>query len=310
MTARSTITLLLSLFVFLTGCQKTKNQATSDKLHVVCSFLPVYVIAKNIVKDVPDVELTLLLPPEAGCPHNYALTPPDALSLEKADILILNGLGMEQFLEDTPFTKRPDLHIINATQKITDLIEEDCDHPAHQDHERHLNPHGWVSPAVNVRMVQWIGSRLGEIDPENGNLYAKNSENYIAKLGTLMDDFKVALADLGEIRIVTYHNAFAYFARDLNLEIVTVIEPDPGTEPSAREVVELIAQIKAAKPIAIFSEPQYSNRLVKLLSEETGVPHFELDPASSGDSDPESFIRVMKENLETLKEAIEIASSH
>jgi ABC-type Zn uptake system ZnuABC Zn-binding protein ZnuA len=247
-----------------------------------------------------------------GCPHNFALSPVEANYLEKADVLIINGLGMEGFLEDSPFLVRVNLHLIDASHEIEPIYFVDDashDHEAHGADEHIANPHGWVSPFVAARMTRWIGKRLSEIDPKNAETYKSNAEAYTAKLDSLGEEFVSSLSLAHNLRLVTFHSAFDYLVRDLNLEIVAVVLSDAGAEPSAKELAALIGEIQETRPVGIFSEPQYSDKLVRLLSEETGIPYYVLDPASSGEDDPASYLRTMNRNLETLKTAFQLENT-
>jgi ABC-type Zn uptake system ZnuABC Zn-binding protein ZnuA len=301
------LALLAGLVALCGGCKRGGETDSAAKLNIVCSFLPVYVITQNIVADVPDVSISSLLPSAVGCPHNFALSPVEASQLERADVLIVNGLGMEVFLEDSPFAKRTDLCLIDASTTIDPIfLEEDTEH-GHSDHENcdhQTNPHGWVSPFVAADMTRWIGERLSEIDPGNAETYHRNTERYTTRLDSLGQALRDVLSGAVNRRIVTFHSAFDYLARDLGLEVVAVISEDANSRASARQVVELIAMIEASDPVGIFSEPQYPDGLVRLISEETGVPHYVLDPASSGDDDPSSYIRTMIRNMDTFRTII------
>jgi ABC-type Zn uptake system ZnuABC Zn-binding protein ZnuA len=301
------LALLAGLVAFSGGCKQGGETDSDDKLKIVCSFLPIYVITQNIAADVPGVSISSLLPAAVGCPHNYALTPVEAGQLEKADVLIVNGLGMEAFLEDSPFTKRPGLSLIDASTTIEPIFVEnnaEHGHNHHEDCDHQANPHGWVSPFVAADMTRWIGERLSEIDPDNATAYRRNAEEYTARLDSLGQALRNVLSGAVNRRIVTFHSAFDYLARDLELDVVAVISEDVNSRASARQVVDLIEVIRSHDPVGIFSEPQYPDGLVRLLSEETGVPHYVLDPASSGDDDPSSYVRTMIRNLERLRAII------
>jgi ABC-type Zn uptake system ZnuABC Zn-binding protein ZnuA len=262
----------------------------------------------NVVEGIPGLAVHSLLPPNVGCPHNYSMTPADAALLEEADVLVMNGLGMETFLEGSPYVNRAGLHLVNASEMIDPIpIEASGAEEPHGDLEdvHQLNPHAWVSPFEAARMTLQIGNRLAEIDPEYAEKYARNAAIYAARLDTL-GRILVELVSKGSNRkIVTFHNAYNYLARDLRLDIVAVIQPESGVEPSARRLVELIEIIQKEKPAAIFSEPQYSDRLARMLSQETGVPLYTLDPAVTGPDDPMSYYNAMVQNLRVLQRVME-----
>jgi ABC-type Zn uptake system ZnuABC Zn-binding protein ZnuA len=318
--SRRVFSIALLGILSLSGCsdraQKVDGRAPIQ-FDVVCTVLPIYVIAQNVTAGVPGISLSLLISPQIGCPHDYALTPHEAALLEKADVLLMNGLGLENFLAEHPAMRRVDLRVIVATQTTdsiaswedraiiypTLLSEEEA--AGRHDHSMNVtNPHAWVSPFQAAKMALFIGMELGRIDTANSAFYLANAQQYAQRLDSLGQSLLEIVKRAPNRRIVTFHNAFDYFARDLGLAIVGVIESDPGIEPSARGLSDLADRIREAQVGAIFSEPQYSDRLAKMLSSETGVPVFVLDPAAGGDFDTDSYLRLMRKNLLTLEKAL------
>jgi zinc transport system substrate-binding protein len=104
--------------------------------------------------------------------------------------------------------------------------------------------------------------------------------------------------------ILTVHDSLDYLARDLGLEVAGTVQPDPGVEPSAREMARLVRLIREKRVTAVFSEPQYSDQVARTLAAETGVKIFALDTAITGKTGPETYERVMRQNLETLCRAL------
>ena len=322
MVARHTIAILLGAAVVsaFVGCSKPQQkteEAPGRKLEILCTVLPVYVLAQNVAEGASGVALRLLLSPQMGCPHDYALTPTDAAMLEKADVIVMNGLGLESFLKDIPALARPGLRIIDASSAVDSIASfedraliypaliSDEEHAHRHDHALDsANPHAWVSPFQAEKMALYLGVELGRIDTANAALYFSNAQRYAARLDSLGQALRQVVMQASNRGIVTYHNAFDYFARDLGLSILGVIESDPAEEPSARALSDLANRIKAAGAAGIFSEPQYSQTLPKMLSAETGVPLYMLDPAASGDADAGSYLRIMRQNLRTLDKAL------
>lgn len=311
--------LLLSTSLLLMGCNNTKSTtATKDEntINIVTSFYPIYISTLNIVKDVPNVNLTNMTKSQTGCLHDYQLTPQDLKTLENADILVVNGAGMESFLDDI-ISQYPDLKIIDASEGLN-LIHEDEHEDEHEhehedehehdhDHDHEYNPHVWVSISGNISQVKNIASALGELNPENKSLYDSNANAYIAKLEDLSKEMHAELDNLPNRNIVTFHEAFPYFAKEFNLNIAAVMQIEPDSEPSAKEIEKIIETIKTNNIKALFTEPQYSSKVATTISNETGAKVYELDPIVTGDSTPDSYddyINKMKENLNVLKEAL------
>ena len=181
--------------------------------------------------------------------------------------------------------------------------EHDHDH----DHDHEYNAHVWVSVSGNIDQVKNIASQLETLNPENKDLYEANTNTYISKLENLKAEMHSELDNLPNRDIITFHEAFPYFAQEFNLNIVGVIEIEPDSEPSAKEIENIISTIKEHNIKALFTEPQYSSRVAQTIANETGASVYELDPIVTGDSNSnayDDYINKMKENLNVLKEAL------
>lgn len=308
------LTIIILVSLFLTGCNnsaKSNNSTESNnKLTIVTSFYPMYISTLNIVKDIPNVEVLNMTTSQTGCLHDYSLSTKDLKTLSNADILIINGAGMESFLDDV-IDKYSDLKIIEASKGI-DLIEdtEHDDHTEdhdHEDHDHDVNPHVWVSISKNIEEVSNIAEELSSLDPNHANEYQDNANKYIAKLENLKTEMHSTLDNIAHKDIITFHEAFPYFAEEFGLNIVGVIEIEPDSEPSAKEVENIISIINEKNIKALFTEPQYSSKIADTIAKETGASIYTLDPIVTGDSNEKAYndyIIKMQENLNTLKEAL------
>lgn len=308
------LTIIILVSLFLTGCNnsaKSNNSTESNnKLTIVTSFYPMYISTLNIVKDIPNVEVLNMTTSQTGCLHDYSLSTKDLKTLSNADILIINGAGMESFLYDV-IDEYSDLKIIEASKGI-DLIEdtEHDDHTEdhdHEDHDHDVNPHVWVSISKNIEEVSNIAEELSSLDPNHANEYQDNANEYIAKLENLKTEMHSTLDNIAHKDIITFHEAFPYFAEEFGLNIVGVIEIEPDSEPSAKEVENIISIINEKNIKALFTEPQYSSKIADTIAKETGASIYTLDPIVTGDSNEKAYndyIIKMQENLNTLKEAL------
>nr|WP_302703187.1 zinc ABC transporter substrate-binding protein [uncultured Clostridium sp.] len=308
------LTIIILVSLFLTGCNnsaKSNNSTESNnKLTIVTSFYPMYISTLNIVKDIPNVEVLNMTTSQTGCLHDYSLSTKDLKTLSNADILIINGAGMESFLDDV-IDEYSDLKIIEASKGI-DLIEdtEHDDHSEdhdHEDHDHDVNPHVWVSISKNIEEVSNIAEELSSLDPNHANEYQDNANEYIAKLENLKTEMHSTLDNIAHKDIITFHEAFPYFAEEFGLNIVGVIEIEPDSEPSAKEVENIISIINEKNIKALFTEPQYSSKIADTIAKETGASIYTLDPIVTGDSNEKAYndyIIKMQENLNTLKEAL------
>jgi zinc transport system substrate-binding protein len=285
------LTILLGLALLLPGCGTKPSEKKG--LRVLCTVLPMYVFTRNVVGDIPGVAVELMLPASLGCPHDYSLTPGDMEKIMGADVLVVNGLGLEEFLAKPALGANPRLKVIDASYGLAPITDS-----------HGTNPHTWVSLTDAFAQMRNIAFGLADLDPKNAAQYKKNGAAYAAEFMVLRTDFLLALKDAPNKRIVTLHDAFAYFARDLGLEVVAVIEETPGQEPSAGDLFKLAKKIKEARPIGIFAEPQYPEKVAEVLSGESGIPVYVLDPVASGEMTPTAYMDGMRKNLETLKEAL------
>jgi zinc transport system substrate-binding protein len=166
------------------------------------------------------------------------------------------------------------------------------------------NPHIWVAPGNAVAMTRNCARALAEADPANAASYEKNAESYIAEIEALRKKMHSALDRFRNSPIITFHEAFPYFASEFGLKIAAVIEREPGTEPSAKEVAETIDIVRKNKIRALFAEPQYPTSAAKTIARETGAVVYTLDPAVTGPDENRAYIDIMKKNLDVLEKAL------
>jgi len=269
------------------------EELAPDKIKIVASFYPVYIMAKNVAKDVPGVTVERLARSATGCLHDYAVTTNDMKKLAGAQVLVANGAGMESFL-DKLISRQPQLKIARLSDGIPLIKGQGIAAD---------NPHVWVSISYAIIEVENLGRALAEFDPEHKTLYQKNAADYTAKLGALKARMRGELAPYRGRQIVTFHEAFSYFAREFGLRIAAVVEREPGSEPSAKELAGTIELIKKNRIAVVFSEPQYPARATDAIARETKAKVYVLDPAVTGPDDPDAYLEIMETNLKTLKEA-------
>lgn len=291
--------LLISVTIFLTACSGQSPQApgkteTGKTITIVTSFYPIYIAAINVAKDVPGVKVVNMTQPTTGCLHDYQLRPEDLKTLSEAQIFIINGAGMEAFM-DKVVSQLPEIKIIDASKGIPLLKGEG---------EEGDNPHVWVSISNAIQQVKNIGLQLAALDPDHAAQYSANTTIYAGKLEELQAKMHQALDDVKHRDIITFHEAFPYFAQEFNLHIAAVIEREPGSEPSAAELAGTIETVKESGINALFTEPQYPAKAAETIANETGAKIFILDPVVTGPMEPDAYIKIMEANLKTLEEAL------
>lgn len=290
--------LLLSfiLSLSLTACGSTAESIDSEKgTLIVTSFYPMFIFTSNIADNIEGVKVVNMTEPQTGCLHDYQLVPADLKTLEKADVFVINGAGMESFL-DKVMSQLPDITIIEGAKGMALLDNENGEE----------NPHVWVSISGAIGEVKNITDGLIKADPANEASYRKNSEEYVKKLETLKNNMHEALKDIKTKDIVTFHEAFPYFAHEFDLNIVSVIEREPGSEPSAGELADTIKAINDAQVKVLFAEPQYSAKAAESIAAQTGAKIYVLDPVVTGPkvAQLDSYEKTMEENLKILIEAL------
>ncbi len=298
---RSIALIAMLAALLMTGCTQkmpptAENGTEESDFQIVTSFYPIYLFTKNIALDVPGVTVTNMTEAQTGCLHDYQLSPDNLKLLESADAFVINGAGMEAFL-DKVLAQDKDLKIIEAAAGIP-LIKD----PSGED-----NPHVWVGISGAIAEVENISRELSEIDPEHKEAYRANADAYIKKLTALQQKMHEALDGYAGQGIITFHEAFPYFAQEFNLNIAAVIEREPGSEPTARELDETLGIIRDQGIKALFAEPQYPAKAAETISQETGLKVYYLDPVASGSGDaaPDSYEKTMETNLQVLKEALQ-----
>ena len=314
--------LMLIMLVF-SSCSREK--VDTSKFNIVTSFYPMYIATANIVEGINDVELKNLTASTTGCLHDYQLTTSNMITLSKADVLVINGGGMESFIEKA-VTTYDELAIIDASEGILEnhhheehindgensgnVMEQDKLYDnkksvvAEHNHDHGKNAHIWVSISMHIKQVENITNKLMEIDSKNAEKYMTNANTYIQKLESLKKKMSDELLGVENNKIVTFHEAFDFFAEEFNLDIVAVIEREPGTYPSAGEVADIIDLIRSKEVKAIFVEPQYSRSAADTIARETGIGVYTLDPIVTGELNKDTYIDVMNNNLNILKTAL------
>jgi len=300
--------LLIVLSVLLTACSGKENKTENNgKLQVVTSFYPVYLLAQTVTEGAEGMELWNMAQPQTGCLHDYELTISDMKMLEGADVLIINGGGMEGFLEQA-LERYPELIIVDTSAGI-ELLEESHHHhdeeteaeqDAHADHAHEGNPHIWLSPEKAAHQAETIAAALGKLDAEDAGIFAANAENFHEAAHSLQEKARHIGIPEGECAAV-FHEGFAYLAEAFDLTIVEAVEEESGSEASAKDLIHLIEEVEHHSLPAIFTERSGSASAAGIISRETGAGIFTLDMAMAG----ESYFDAMYHNIDTLKEALQ-----
>lgn len=317
------ISLLALLALGTTACSQTSdNQGTKEtsppttaatpiftgepgkpKIKAVATFLPMYWFTKAVAGDVAEVEI--LIPPGTEV-HEYQATPENVKAIVTANVLIKNGLGLEEFLEDTVKNaqnaklKQVDASKgIKALNKISPVVqavpgkEHDHDHSAG-------NPHVWLDPVLAKQQVTNIRDAFIAADLSNKATYEANAAAYIKQLDDLHNEFQQTLQKNPNCTFITFHDAYPYLAQRYNLKQVAVVEiPEDQLAPG--DVQKVVNTVKKYNVKALFNESGVDNKLLASLSSDLKLTLREINSLETGDKDPQSYFKAMKSNLKNLQ---------
>lgn len=284
---------LLILFCALSGC------AAGPQAQIAATTLPVYQFTQMLCQGTP-ITVTRLVTESVSCLHDYTLTVDQMRSVEAAEVVVVSGAGLEEFMEDVLSGAE---YVIDASAHVP-LLEGGCHHhEAEEAHHHHheLDSHIWLSPVNAALMAQNICDGLCSQYPEYKEIFNKNLTGLLEQLEQLHAYGTAQLSALKSREIITFHDGFAYLAQAYGIEILEAIEEESGSESSAQELIELIEMVEHHRIPAIFTEINGSASAASILSAETGVPSYPLDMAMSG----EDYFSSMYRNIDTLKEALQ-----
>lgn len=292
---------------------------TEEEFLVVTSFYPIYVIARNLTEGIDGVRLQNLTENQTGCLHDYQMTTKDMKLLDQADVLLVNGGGMESFFENA-LDGLAHLTVISSEEGIQLLEqmsehnhdhgveEEDDDHEEHghegHDHGIH-NAHIWLDPVRYRQQVVNLATGLAEQDPEHRAQYEANRDRYLKEIDTVAEEYQTAFAEMDPQHVIIFHDAFAYYGEVLPLEVVKAVEIE-GDESalSAAEMAEVVEEIHHHHIQYLLIEEQYSLTVADVLAEESGAETVVLDSLVTGDGSLDSWLTGMRENLGILQQCL------
>ncbi|MEO1671119.1 MAG: zinc ABC transporter substrate-binding protein [Cyanobacteria bacterium J06631_2] len=271
---------------------------------IVTTFLPVHLFTQAVVGDTGEVDI--LISPGAEV-HGYQATPDDAKLLADADVLVENGLGMEEFLSALVANAgNSDLQQITSSEGI-EVIEGEHDEHGHDEHEHGHhheggNPHVWLDPVLAQQQVATIRDELMAIAPNNADSYRTNADAYIQQLQQLNSEFEQRLAPVAGCNFITFHDAFPYLAQRYGLQQEAIVEiPEDSITPKDIQRVQQAA--KEYQVQALLTEPGIKDKRIQQISSDLNLSLEEIDPLESGETDPQYYFQVMRGNMEALERA-------
>lgn len=298
--------LLCICIIALSGCGVAKKQ--NDSKLIATSIYPVYIFTLNITDGIEDVQVKCMAEQNMGCLHDYSLTAGDAKLISDCNAFVINGAGMEGFLHDVESLSEG-TKIIDSSEGVELICAHDHEDEGHSGeehvHSHAENSHIWMSVTNAIIQVENICNGLCESFPEYESIFRENTREYIVRLNALQNDISVAGKSLAGKSFISFHDAYAYLAKDLGFNILTTVETDEGGEPSAKKLSHLSDEIRENHVSALIVETDYTGSAAEILSDETDVKICTLNPVLRGEKDKNAYENLMRENIYIVEKILE-----
>lgn len=300
------VSLLLALVFVLVGCAKKDNNLSenidnveNNKLNVYATVYPIYDFAKNIGGNKVDVKLII---PNGQEPHDYESSNKTIQDLEKADVFIYNGAGLESWSEKIiKSSNNNDLVIVEASNGV-EILNETADGKKIRD------PHVWLDPKNALIESRNIKDAFIEKDPENKEYYESNFNEYANKLEELDGNFNEKLSNLENNTIIVSHEAFGYLCNAYNLNQIGIEGVNAESEPDAKTMARIVDLVRSEDIKVIFTEDIVDPKVAATIANEARIKTEFLNPLESLTEDEiennDDYISIMQSNLIKLEEAL------
>lgn len=288
------------------------------ELKVVTTTLPVTNFTKAVAGN--RAEVTYLLPTNVG-PHDYQAKPEDARILSQANVMVKNGLELEEYLDNlVANANNQNLKIVDTSKGVKTISNEEVEEHEHAEDEQHthekaeagghkhsgeFNPHIWLDPQRAIQQVENIRDGLIAADPSGQVTYTGNAAAYIDKLKALDTEIATALKPYAGQEFVTYHDFASYFAQRYNLKAEYLVDV-PEENPSPQDVKRVMNVVKDSQLKTLLTEPQAAGNPFEALAKDLNVKVSYFDPMETSGAEgvqPDYYITVMRQNLQNLQTA-------
>jgi len=243
------------------------------------------------------IQITALVPASAD-PHTYEPAPSQVAKVTKADLVVINGLGLEQTLHDLIYNNIGDnVPVVEMSDGLSAL--------AGNPQEGTGNPHMWLNARYAMHYVESIRDGLIAADPEGTEIYRANAEAYLSELDALDKEIAASIDTISpeHRKLVTFHDAYPYLAERYGLEIVGVVVESEGREPSAKDLANLSDEIRAQNVSTLFAEPEFNPQLLETVADEAGV-EVKMLLSDAYTKDVHSYVELMRFNARQLVEGL------
>ncbi|NLZ38942.1 MAG: zinc ABC transporter solute-binding protein [Firmicutes bacterium] len=306
MLRKSIVLGLMILLFLLPGCSKQQEEVDSARLTVYASFYPLYDFTKKIGGE--HVNVINLVPAGANV-HEWEPGPQTVASLLEADLLIVNGLGMEPWLPKLQDTIAAAVPIVDTSTGITPLYQNHNHQHATASYFKIPDPHIWLDPHYALRQAENIAAALIKLDPQNQDDYRNNLTVFAQKIEELDRYFRESLKKTKRREFVVTHLAFNYLAERYHLKQISLSGLNPQAEPGAAQMAELEDFMREHQIRYIFQDPFTEKRLAQSLAADVNATILTLNPLASLTEEEEAagedYFSLMRKNMEALIKALQ-----
>jgi len=306
MPVRSVLSLGMAALLAACGGTGGDGDRAAGRLRIVTTVAPITSIVANVVGDL--AEVTGLVP-EGTNSHTYEPPPSAARALAEADLVFLNGLQLEDPTMALAEENARGADIVRLGDRTITPEEYIYDFSFPRDAGK-PNPHLWTNPPMARRYAEIVADAAAAADPANAVGYRANFERFSATVDALDAAVRQATATVAPERrkLLTYHDAYAYFARTYGWEVVGAVQPSSFDEPTPREVAGLITQVRSLGLPAIFGSEVFPSPVLEQIGRETGVRYVDVlrdDDLPGEPGDPgHSYLGLMRFDFVTMVESL------
>jgi zinc transport system substrate-binding protein len=291
-----------SLFVLVALICALLSSATAHAgMKVSASIKPVHSLVALVMQG---VDTPGLIVGGSNSPHTYTMRPSDAVALEQAQVIFWVGHPLEAFLEKPIAALAGEAKIVSLMDakgvQLLPVREGNGFDPdvhegeAHTDEGHEADPHVWLDPDNAKAMLQTIAETLTAADPANAATYKANAEKAVARLDILSNDIAAKLAPVKNNGFIVFHDAYHYFEKHFGVNATGAISIHPENSPSAEGILVIRKRIADGKAKCVFSEPQFDQKRVAVIVEDTDAKIGVLDPIGASQSPgPDLYFSVM-----------------
>lgn len=307
---------LVLLVPMLQGCTSAKDPwdaAKPGQRRVLATFPPLYSMTQAIAGE--DAYVLSLLS-NVG-PHDAKDNPSDMFKLRRAELVVMNGLGLDDRFMDLLIrgSMNKTLRVLKAGDAVPEQDRQDA--PKHEDHSHgKYDPHVWLGPPQAIVMVRAIAEQLGQLDPAHKSGYDRRADALVAELEKLHQHGLALLEGKKNRCLVTTHESLCYFARAFNLDLKGSLQTQPGVDPDPARLAQLAEMCKKHDVRVIAIEPQYDAKLARTLQKHLAfdgrqvqlaeIDTLETAPLApdSANPEPDFYLRTMRANIEAIARAL------